>query len=125
VDPKGLAPDERKAFHINAYNAIAIETMLENPGRRIIDLPGAFKTAKHRVGREELTLDEIEDRLRREGDPRIHFAIVCARGRARLSQGAAYRAEGLSVALDRQARAFVNDGVATSSIAPEIESRSR
>ncbi len=111
VDPKGLAPDERKAFHINAYNAIAIETMLANPGRRIIDLPGAFKAAKHRVGREELTLDEIEDRLRREGDPRIHFAIVCAARSCPPLAGAAYRPEGLSEALDRQARAFVNDGV--------------
>jgi hypothetical protein len=111
VDPKGLAPDERKALYINAYNAIAIETMLENPGRRIIDLPGAFKTAKHRVGREELTLDEIEDRLRREGDPRIHFAIVCAARSCPPLAGAAYRAEGLSRTLDRQARAFVNDGV--------------
>jgi hypothetical protein len=111
ADPKALATNERKAFYINAYNAIAIETLLENPGRRIIDLPGAFKTAKHRVGREEMTLDEVEDRLRREGDARIHFAIVCAARSCPPLAGAAYRAQGLSEALDRQARAFVNDGV--------------
>src|SRR5262245_20806830 len=45
----GMSDAERKAFEINAYNAIAIQTLLENPGRRITDIDGAFKTRKHRV----------------------------------------------------------------------------
>jgi len=109
ADPAKMAPEERKAFYINAYNAWAIQTLLESPGRKIIDIDGAFKTAKHRVGGEALTLDEIENRLRETGDARIHFAIVCASKSCPPLALRAYRAEGLSEALDRQAREFVND----------------
>ncbi|HEY6930511.1 MAG TPA: DUF547 domain-containing protein, partial [Thermoanaerobaculia bacterium] len=73
-----MSADERKAFYIDAYNVIAIETILENPGKKITDIDGAFKSAKHRVGGEMLTLDEIENKLRELKDARIHFAIVCA-----------------------------------------------
>jgi hypothetical protein len=100
---------ERKAFDINAYNTLAIQTLLDNPGRRIIDIDGAFKARKHRVGGQMLTLDEIEDRLRGTRDARIHFAIVCASKSCPPLAPRAYGAEGLSEALDRQARAFVND----------------
>jgi hypothetical protein len=109
VDPGTLTADERKAFYINAYNALAIQTLLDNPGRRIVDIPGAFRTAKHRVGREDLTLDGIEDLLRREGDARIHFAIVCASRSCPPLATTAYGADGMSASLDRQARAFVSD----------------
>jgi hypothetical protein len=101
--------DERKAFYINAYNVVAIETLLENPGKKIVDIDGAFKTAKHRVGGEMVTLDEIENRLRQFQDARIHFAIVCASKSCPPLASKAYRAEGLSAALDRQGREFVND----------------
>ena len=37
-----MTADEKKAFYINAYNAIAIETLLENPGKKIKDIGGAF-----------------------------------------------------------------------------------
>jgi hypothetical protein len=109
AQPAVMSADERKAFYINAYNVIAIETLLENPGKKIIDIDGAFKTAKHRVGGEMLTLDEIENRLRQFQDARIHFAIVCASKSCPPLASKAYRAEGLSAALDRQGRDFVND----------------
>ncbi len=109
ADPAKMEPEERKAFSINAYNAWAIQTLLENPGQKIIDIDGAFKTAKHRVGGQMLTLDEIEDRLRETKDARIHFAIVCASKSCPPLAPRAYRAEGLSEALDRQAREFIND----------------
>ncbi|HTD51450.1 MAG TPA: DUF547 domain-containing protein, partial [Thermoanaerobaculia bacterium] len=99
----------RKAFYINAYNVFAIETLLENPGKKIIDVDGAFKTAKHRVGGEMLTLDDIENKLREFKDARIHFAIVCASKSCPPLAPKAYRAQGLSESLDRQGREFVND----------------
>jgi hypothetical protein len=104
-----MSADERKAFDINAYNAIAIQTLLDHPGRKITEVEGAFRSAKHRVGGESLTLDEIEDRLRRTNDARIHFAIVCASKSCPPLAARAYRAEDLDGALDRQARAFVDD----------------
>ena len=56
-----------------------------------------------------LTLDDVENRLRDLQDARIHFAIVCASKSCPPLAPKAYRAEGLSAALDAQGRAFVND----------------
>jgi hypothetical protein len=105
----GMSPDERKAFYINAYNAFAIQTLLDNPGKKITDVSGAFNRTKRRVGGEMLTLDEIENRLREMKDARIHFAIVCASKSCPPLASRAYVAEGLSDSLDRQGREFVND----------------
>jgi len=107
--PSAMTGDERKAFWINAYNAWAIQTLLENPGKKITEVPGAFDRARHRVGGEMLTLDEVENRLRAMKDARIHFAIVCASRSCPPLGPAAYRAEGLAESLDRQGRQFVND----------------
>jgi hypothetical protein len=104
-----MANDERKAFYINAYNVFAIETLLANPGKKITDISGAFNKAKHRVGGEMLTLDDIENRLRDMKDSRIHFAIVCASKSCPPLASRAYTAAGLNDALERQGRAFVND----------------
>jgi uncharacterized protein DUF547 len=105
----GMSADEKKAFFINAYNVIAVETLLEHPGKKITDIDGAFKTAKHRVGGEMLTLDDVENKLREFKDARIHFAIVCASKSCPPLAPKSYRAQGLSEALDRQGREFVND----------------
>jgi len=109
AQPSGMTSDEQKAFYINAYNAIAIQTLLDNPGKKIIDIPGAFKATKHKVAGEMLTLDEIENKLREFKDARIHFAIVCASKSCPPLAPQAYRGQGLSEALDRQGREFVSD----------------
>jgi len=105
----GMSPDDRKAFYIHAYNGFAIQTLPDNPGKKITDVSGAFKGTKHRVGGEMLTLDDIENRLREMKDARIHFAIVCASKSCPPLAPRAYGAEGLSDVLDRQGREFVND----------------
>lgn len=109
AQPAGMSPDERKAFFINAYNAIAIDTLLENPGKSIRQVSGAFNRTRHRVGGEMLTLDEIENRLRGMRDARIHFAIVCASRSCPPLAPRAYTAAGLDETLEKQGRAFVND----------------
>jgi uncharacterized protein DUF547 len=107
--PAEMSPDEKKAFYINAYNVLAIQTLLDNPGKKITDIDGAFKTIKHKVGGEMLTLDDIENKLREGKDARIHFAIVCASKSCPPLAAKAYRAEGLSETLEKQGRLFVND----------------
>jgi hypothetical protein len=107
--PAQLGPEEKKAFYINAYNALAIRTLLDNPGRKIIDVPGAFKERKHRVGGEMLTLDEIENRLRETNDARIHFGIVCASRSCPPLSPRAFTASNVADGLDRLGREFVND----------------
>ncbi|HSS45493.1 MAG TPA: DUF547 domain-containing protein, partial [Thermoanaerobaculia bacterium] len=109
--PATMNGAEKKAFYINAYNALAIQTLLENPGKSIRDIDGAFSKARHRVGGEMLTLDDIENRLREAKDARIHFAIVCASKSCPPLAPRAYVALRLSEALEKQGRAFVNDPV--------------
>ena len=109
AQPARMTADEKKAFYINSYNAIAIETLLENPGKKIKDIGGAFNRMKHRVGGEMLTLDDIENRLRDTQDARIHFAIVCASKSCPPLAPRAYTATGLNEALEKQGRAFLND----------------
>jgi uncharacterized protein DUF547 len=109
ADTREMTSEERTAFLINAYNAWAIETLLENPGKKITEVDGAFNKASHRVGREMLTLDQIEGRLRDTEDARIHFAIVCVSKSCPPLRNKAYTAAGLSDALDAQGRAFVGD----------------
>jgi Protein of unknown function, DUF547 len=107
--PAAMTADEKKAFYINAYNAIAIQALLDHPGRKITDISGVFNRMKHAVGGEMLTLDDIENRLRDMKDARIHFAIVCASRSCPPLAPRAYTASDLDQALDRQGRAFVND----------------
>jgi Protein of unknown function, DUF547 len=105
-----MGDSERKAFLINAYNATAISIVLERyPVKSILDIDGAFKAVRRKIGGEMLTLDDIENRLREFKDARIHFAIVCASRSCPPLNGKAYTAAGLSAALDSQGRAFVND----------------
>ena len=77
ADPKAMAEGERKAFFVNAYNAMAVAVVLEHyPVKSIRDIPRAFDRVRRRIGGEMLTLDDIENRLRAMKDARIHFAIV-------------------------------------------------
>ena len=108
--PKEMSDDERKAFLINAYNAMAIAIVLERyPVKSIRDIAGAFASIRKRVGGEMLTLDDIENRLRETRDARIHFAIVCASKSCPPLARRAYGAQTVSADLDAQGRAFVGD----------------
>jgi len=111
--------EQRLAFWINAYNANAVELVLEHyPVRSIRAIgwvPGsAFRTTfipmKDLAGG-ELSLDDIENgHLRKEfGEPRIHFAIVCASVSCPSLRSEAYRAADLDRQLDDQARRFLAD----------------
>jgi hypothetical protein len=109
AQPAGMTPDEKKAFYINAYNAIAIQTLLDNPGKGIREISRAFTAARWRVGGEKVSLDDIENRLREMKDARIHFAIVCASRSCPPLAPRAYTAAAIEEALEKQGRAFVND----------------
>jgi hypothetical protein len=110
---------EQLAFWINAYNAYTIRLVLDHYPLRSIRsiglLPGAafrktFIATEALRGR-KLSLDAIEhDILRRElGEPRIHFAIVCASRSCPVLREEAYRASNLDSQLDDAARRFVRD----------------
>ena len=83
-DPTTLSGKAKLSFWINVYNVGAVKMILDHPGITSINdavaKPGAvWKTKVISVGGKPYSLDEIENQiLRPMGDPRIHFAIVCA-----------------------------------------------
>lgn len=108
--PAAMTADEKKAFYINAYNAMAIGIVLDRyPIKSIMDVDGAFQTIRRKIGGENLSLDEIENKLRESNDARFHFAIVCVSESCPPLAPRAYTGENVSTALERQGRAFVND----------------
>lgn len=76
-----LPVDERLAFWINAYNALVIKNVLDNPGmRKPVDVKGFFDAKKFKVAGKMLTLNDIENTVIRPtfNEPLIHFGLVCA-----------------------------------------------
>ena len=105
---------EQTAFLIDAYNAYTVRLILNHfplgSIRSIGLLPGAaFRRGFIPLLGEELSLNDLEGRLREMGDPRIHFALVCASQSCPKLRATAYRAAGLEVQLDTAAREFIGD----------------
>jgi hypothetical protein len=78
--------DERKAFWLNAYDALVLTTVIDAypirgsstafPRDSVRQIPGGVDRTKHRVAGVRLTLDEIEDRMTTEfADARMLLAI--------------------------------------------------
>jgi len=110
-------PKERLAFHINAYNILALQTVAEHwPLDSIKDVGSLFKPVwKRPAGRldgQAVSLDDIEHgTLRKMGEPRMHLAIVCASVSCPDLRAEPYTAERLDAQLDDQAKTFLaNDG---------------
>lgn len=80
ADPSSLAREQQLAFWINAYNASILALVAERmPVTSVLDIDGAFTRVRFRVGRDDLTADEIEHGIvRRFGDARAHFGLNCA-----------------------------------------------
>lgn len=109
--PSGMGEAEAMAFWVNAYNAVVAHHVLERyPGiRSVRDVDGFFDELTYPVAGEELTLDEIETRGRDLGDPRVHFAVVCASTSCPDLRVEAYRAEEIDAQLEDQTRSFLSD----------------
>ena len=115
-DPASLGSrEQRLAFWINAYNILAIQTVLGGyPLESIRDLGSFFspvwKREAGRVGGQVVSLHEVEHEiLRPMKDPRIHAAIVCASTSCPSLAREPYTAAGIDVELDRAFRAFLAD----------------
>jgi len=109
--------ESQLAFWINAYNAMTVKGILrEYPTTSIRNHTAKvygyniWKDLQLTVGGQAYSLDAIEHQvLRKMGEPRIHFAIVCAsKGCPRLLNEA-YVPERLDEQLTLNARAFFAD----------------
>ncbi|UJH66280.1 DUF547 domain-containing protein [Allomuricauda sp. SCSIO 65647] len=71
-----------QAFWINAYNLLVIKEVAKNyPVKSPLDISGIFDTTEHKIGGENITLNDIENRLLRgnfSNEARFHFVLVCA-----------------------------------------------
>ena len=111
--------DERKAFWINAYNALTIYAVLKRiPKNRILAkafsvqmVPGFFDGITYVVAGESLTLNDIENQKLRGSfnDSRIHFAIVCASRSCPKIQNKVFMSSGLDERLEEATRLFIQD----------------
>ena len=99
------------AFNINAYNALAIAGILDglSPSTLLGQLR-YFKLRDWPLNGSEISLYDLEHKvLRPLGEPRVHFALVCASRSCPPLRAEAYREATLDAQLDEQARIFVND----------------
>jgi hypothetical protein len=106
--------ESQLAYWINAYNALVIKAVVENWStksvRNLGKLYSFFWARKFVAGGREYTLNNIEDILRKKlGEPRIHFAIVCASNSCPRLQREAYTPENTERLLDEAARFYVNE----------------
>jgi hypothetical protein len=109
--PEAMDLQDQIAFWINAYNAVVVHHVLEAyPGiGSVKEVEGFFDELRFPVAGEQLTLDEIENRARVLGDPRVHFAVVCASTSCPDLRPEPYRGQLLEAQLESSTRAFLAD----------------
>ncbi len=109
--PRDLTREERLAFYINAYNALAIQGILN--GYSPASLLGRykfFKRIRYQMDGSEINLFDLERKvIIPMGEPRIHFALVCASYSCPPLRSEAYVASRLDSQLEEQARLFLQD----------------
>ncbi|QDT04971.1 hypothetical protein K227x_33690 [Rubripirellula lacrimiformis] len=115
ASPHGRASSSAKlAFWINAYNAVTVRGILrEYPTTSIRNHTAKlfgyniWKDLLLNVGGTPYSLDQMEHEwLRKMGEPRIHFAIVCASRSCPRLLAEAYTAEKLDSQLTLNAKVF-------------------
>lgn len=111
IDLEELDREARMAFWCNAYNAVVVHYVLERYPEisSVKKAPGFFDELRFSIGGEARTLDEIESEARDLGDPRVHFAVVCASASCPDLRPEPYRAEILDRQLEEDTRAFLGD----------------
>ncbi|MFS4468589.1 DUF547 domain-containing protein [Maribacter sp. 2210JD10-5] len=102
-----------QAFWINTYNLLVIKSVLDNyPLKSPLDVAGFFDKTKHDVGGENITLNDIENKLLRGNFPsesRFHFVLVCAGLGCPPIIASAYKPSTLDAQLQKQTVKAIND----------------
>jgi hypothetical protein len=117
VNAASLDRKQQLAYWINVYNVNTVATIVEHyPVDSIRDIStdpiirlNVFKKARIPYGGKLLSLDEVENKMIREGfkDARIHFAINCAAKSCPPIRPEAFTGAKLDAQLDDQARRFL------------------
>lgn len=109
---EAASTDNKLAFYINAYNALAIEGILDGSSpSSFFGKIGYFKMDKYTIAGERMNLYDLEHKVIRPfGEPRIHFALVCASTSCPKLRTEAYTQSKLDKQLTENAIDFINDG---------------
>ena len=106
----------RFAFHINAYNAWMLRTVLDaypiKSVRDVAPLFGVFTQPRIMLGGKKVSLNHLEKNvlIPEFKDPRVHFAINCASTSCPPLLNAPFTSAKLNAQLDGQSKAFANGG---------------
>lgn len=110
-----MTHEEKLAFYINAYNILALKTVIDHwPVDSIKDVGSLLSPVWDKpvgeLGGKAVTLGEVEHKiLRPMGEPRIHLAIVCASVSCPDLRNEPYTAAKLNIQLDDQTRRFLDN----------------
>ncbi len=131
ADVSVMTADGRKAFYVNAYNAMTLQLILSRyastigeggssyPGQRSIRNIDRLDSKvwdqfQWKIAGRTVSLNDVENKiLRPMGDARIHFAIVCASKGCPPISNRAISADQIDSDLDQLASDFVNSGRST------------
>lgn len=123
IDPRDYSRAEQKAYWINFYNALTVETVTEEyPVDSIREISesllgiggfipiGPWGDVRAEVAGIDLTLDDMEHGILRPiyRDPRIHYGVNCASIGCPNLVTTAFSAENTEELLDTAARVYVN-----------------
>lgn len=102
----------KKAFWINAYNAIVIKKIINRgiPGK--VPLKNFFKEKTYKIAGKQISLDEIEHSILRikYKDPRIHAALVCGASTCPRLRNEVFNSETLDEQLNEEVINWLNSG---------------
>ena len=103
--------DQLLAFWINAYNALTIKLIVDRyPISSIKDIYSPWNIKVITIANKTLSLNNIEnDILRKMGDPRIHFGIVCASISCPKLQNEAFNTQNTNRLLNKASKEFLAD----------------
>ena len=107
--PEKWNRSEKLAFYINAYNALVLHAVLlhQRPAR-VLDVDGFFDKIQYTVAGGSMTLNALEEqKIRRSGDPRVHFVVNCASYDCPPLAPFLYRGRDLDAQLEKQTRLFL------------------
>ena len=105
---------QRLAFWCNAFNANVLKLALEESVKEgfvnVHQVGGFFESRPIIVAGESMTLNGLQnDRIRKEGEARVHAALVCAAISSPPLRAEPYVGDRLNEQLDEQCRRWISD----------------
>ncbi len=108
TDPRGYRKREQKAYWLNLYNALIIQSLLERYPRKSLDTRKL--NPRIRVAGVKLRSEDIRDRILRPiwHDYKVIFGLSCASVGCPAIQSSAFTAANINKLLKQSAREFIN-----------------